>query len=395
MSKHTRLRRHVARCGAVLAAAAVLACTPRSSGPPAPVDVRGTDPNAQGGTVTAPAPQDGPVQGPASGTADGNGVITYDGYQSVVARQGDTVATIAARVGLSAAQLGAYNGLGADAPLLAGDELVLPPRPGGYASGVGAAPTASPATAATAPRQSTIEQTTLDGTGTAATEAPAPTAPQTGGEAGWSPELAAQAIARSAGTTADGRLGAPPSAGDPLPPEPAEARDLRSPELDQYRTSDGENALPPVPAPGRPIAGDTGLARAPSTGPAATGINIRMQRPVEGPIALGFNKGAGAARNDGVDFAAPAGAPVVAAADGEVALVSQSLGGLGTIVLVRHADELLTVYGRIDGVSVVKGDIVSRGQQIGVVAAVAAPAEPRMHFEVRRGSESLNPEQFL
>ncbi len=111
-------------------------------------------------------------------------------------------------------------------------------------------------------------------------------------------------------------------------------------------------------------------------------------------MAIPFNTGAGPDRNDGVDFAAPAGAPVVAAADGEVALVSQSLGGLGTIVLVRHPDDLLTDYGRIDGVSVAKGDPISRGQQIGVVSDAAA-GEPRMHFEVRRGAESLDPMQFL
>ncbi|MEM1159848.1 MAG: M23 family metallopeptidase, partial [Pseudomonadota bacterium] len=69
--------------------------------------------------------------------------------------------------------------------------------------------------------------------------------------------------------------------------------------------------------------------------------------------------------------------------------------GLGTIVLLRHADELLTVYGRVDGVSVAKGDIIRRGQQIGVVSDAAAPAEPRMHFEVRRGATVLDPTQFL
>ena len=120
-----------------------------------------------------------------------------------------------------------------------------------------------------------------------------------------------------------------------------------------------------------------------------------MTRPVSGPVAIGFNKGAGPTRNDGVDFAAKAGAPVVAAADGEVALVSQSLSGLGTIVLLRHPDELLTVYGRIADVTVTKGDAVKRGQQIGVVSNAGAPAEPRMHFEVRKGAESLDPMLFL
>jgi murein DD-endopeptidase MepM/ murein hydrolase activator NlpD len=125
------------------------------------------------------------------------------------------------------------------------------------------------------------------------------------------------------------------------------------------------------------------------------GRTIRLQRPVEGPIAIGFGQGAGPAKNDGVDFAAPAGAPVVAADDGEVALVSETLGGLGTIVLVRHKEEMLTVYGRIDKVSVKKGDFVRRGQKLGVVSNAAAPAEPRMHFEVRRGATVLDPMRFL
>ncbi len=84
---------------------------------------------------------------------------------------------------------------------------------------------------------------------------------------------------------------------------------------------------------------------------------------------------------------------MVAAASGEVALVSQSLGGLGTIVLIRHlGGEYLTVYGRIEKVSVKKGDIVAQGQKIGVVSP---STQPRMHFEVRRGAESLDPEMFF
>ena len=89
-------------------------------------------------------------------------------------------------------------------------------------------------------------------------------------------------------------------------------------------------------------------------------VEFRLIRPVVGPVVIGFNKGAGRSRNDGIDFASPSGSPVVAAASGEVALVSRSLGGLGTIVLLRHAGDYLTVYGRIERVTVSKGDIVNR-----------------------------------
>ena len=55
------------------------------------------------------------------------GVRAYDGYQTAVAQEGDTVATLAQRVGLSSDRLAAYNGLEPSFELRAGDELVIPP----------------------------------------------------------------------------------------------------------------------------------------------------------------------------------------------------------------------------------------------------------------------------
>ncbi len=395
----TLKRRIVAGIPALLIAVAVASCG-SSSGSRAPQEIRGTDPNVgakRAGTNT--------LNNSVIAKPDSNGIITYDGYQSVVARSGDTVSKVAERVGLSASELGAYNGLSASHVLRNGDELVLPPRPGGYgpngpraAVTAPARPTASTTQAPT--RTASIEQTPIDGTATAVTETQEAVSQDAGtAEATtWSPDIAAAAIERSTGLQGDGTLAAPPSAATPTPPEPAKRRDLDSPNLAQYQTEESSVAASPPP---RPESGATS-ATSPATtdeetqvaaAPAAATLNL--VRPVKGPVAIGFNKGAGPSRNDGVDFAAKAGAKVVAAADGQVALVSQSLSGLGTIVLVRHPNEYLTVYGRIDGVLVNKGDNVRRGQQIGIVSNAAAPAEPRMHFEVRRGAESLDPMTFL
>jgi murein DD-endopeptidase MepM/ murein hydrolase activator NlpD len=111
--------------------------------------------------------------------------------------------------------------------------------------------------------------------------------------------------------------------------------------------------------------------------------------PVDGSVSRGFGAG-----GDGIDFAAPAGSAVRAAGDGQVALVSESLGGYGTIVLIRHRDSLLTLYGRIEQVTVSKGDRVQRGQQIGVVAPGGDRGDS-LHFEVREGVESVDPERYL
>jgi lipoprotein NlpD len=59
---------------------------------------------------------------------DANGLITYETYQVVVARRGDTVAQVASRVGLTSAELASFNGRRATDVLRDGEVLALPRR---------------------------------------------------------------------------------------------------------------------------------------------------------------------------------------------------------------------------------------------------------------------------
>ena len=88
----------------------------------------------------------------------------------------------------------------------------------------------------------------------------------------------------------------------------------------------------------------------------------------------------------------PAGTAVHAAAPGEVALVSEALGGLGTIVLVRHKDDLITTYSTLSDVRVKEGDRVTTGQVLG---DVAARDKPELQFDVFRGTTSVDPTPYL
>ena len=56
----------------------------------------------------------------------GGDVVDRDGYSVAIARSGDTVASIAGRIGVGAEALASYNGLTPGHALDAGDELVLP-----------------------------------------------------------------------------------------------------------------------------------------------------------------------------------------------------------------------------------------------------------------------------
>ena len=62
------------------------------------------------------------------------------------------------------------------------------------------------------------------------------------------------------------------------------------------------------------------------------------------------------------------------------------------ILVIRHADNLLTVYANIDGIKVAKGAAVKRGQSI---ATVRAGTPSFVHFEVRQGFESVDPTPYL
>ena len=81
-----------------------------------------------------------------------------------------------------------------------------------------------------------------------------------------------------------------------------------------------------------------------------------------------------------------------AAAPGEVALVSEALGGLGTIVLVRHRDDLITTYSTLADVRVAEGQRVETGQVLGVVA----PRDnPELQFDVFRGTAAVDPTPYI
>ena len=85
------------------------------------------------------------------------------------------------------------------------------------------------------------------------------------------------------------------------------------------------------------------------------------------------------------------GAVVVAAESGTVAAITRDTEQV-PIVVIRHSGNLLTVYANITGITVKKGDKVSRGQTI---AKVRDGNPSFVHFEVRKGFDSVDPLPYL
>ncbi|MGH7934942.1 MAG: peptidoglycan DD-metalloendopeptidase family protein [Candidatus Binataceae bacterium] len=98
--------------------------------------------------------------------------------------------------------------------------------------------------------------------------------------------------------------------------------------------------------------------------------------------------------HDGVDIAAPVGTPVLAADDG-VVIYSGHLRGYGNVIIIRHSENYVTVYGHNSVDLIREGARVSRGQEIGEVGETGRATGPNLHFEVRYKNHAQNPLAFL
>jgi murein DD-endopeptidase MepM/ murein hydrolase activator NlpD len=94
----------------------------------------------------------------------------------------------------------------------------------------------------------------------------------------------------------------------------------------------------------------------------------------------------------GVDWAAPAGTPILAAGDGTVELVGGK-GGYGNYVRIRHANGYSTAYGHMSRYAegVAPGVTVKQGQIIGYVGSTGLSTGPHCHFEVLVNNNFVNP----
>jgi len=102
---------------------------------------------------------------------------------------------------------------------------------------------------------------------------------------------------------------------------------------------------------------------------------------------LGFTR-----MHQGVDFAAPIGTPVHAAADGEVAEIGFA-GGYGRRIILRHPDGAETLYGHLSafGLGLKPGDRVRQGSVIGLVGASGVVTGPHLHYELTVAGRKQNP----
>lgn len=121
----------------------------------------------------------------------------------------------------------------------------------------------------------------------------------------------------------------------------------------------------------------------------------KFMRPIDGKVISGYGPKEGGLHNDGINIKAARGTAVRAAENGVVAYAGSELQGYGNLILVRHADRWMTAYAHLDKMLAKKGDVVKVGQSIGTVGATGQVDSPQLHFEIRRGTQAVNPDPYL
>jgi murein DD-endopeptidase MepM/ murein hydrolase activator NlpD len=117
--------------------------------------------------------------------------------------------------------------------------------------------------------------------------------------------------------------------------------------------------------------------------------------PVNGKVVSEFGAAADGLHNDGINIAAPRGTPVRAAENGVVVYAGNELRGFGNLLLVRHADGFVSAYAHNESLLVERGATVERGQTIARVGSSGSVTSPQLHFELRRGTEAVDPREYL
>ncbi|WP_158548438.1 peptidoglycan DD-metalloendopeptidase family protein [Parvularcula marina] len=117
----------------------------------------------------------------------------------------------------------------------------------------------------------------------------------------------------------------------------------------------------------------------------------RFSWPIRGAIIEGYGTTKEGLRNDGINIAAPIGAPIRAAADGEVIYTGAELDGYGNLLLVRHIDGWVSAYAHTDSIMVKKGDMVRQGQVVAKVGRTGSVEAPQLHFELRHELQPRDP----
>ena len=125
----------------------------------------------------------------------------------------------------------------------------------------------------------------------------------------------------------------------------------------------------------------------------------KLSPPIRGAIVSNFGVAIDAEFHTetfkkGVEFGAELGETVRAVAFGEVRYAGW-FRGYGKVVILDHGDQYFTVSGRLGDIHVEVGQSVDQGDKLAASGDTGSLSGPSFYFEIRHGSEPLDPAQWL
>ena len=128
------------------------------------------------------------------------------------------------------------------------------------------------------------------------------------------------------------------------------------------------------------------------SGKTRTVAGISWMWPAEGIIIKRYSSSEQG--NNGIDIAGDRGQAVCAAADGQVVYAGNALRGYGNLIIINHKNEYLSAYAHNESLGVKEGQKVKRGQVIAKMGSTDSQ-RVKLHFEIRKKGDSVNPENYL
>lgn len=98
--------------------------------------------------------------------------------------------------------------------------------------------------------------------------------------------------------------------------------------------------------------------------------------------------------HEGIDVAAPMGAPIVAPAAGVISKVGRETG-YGLVVEVDHGNGIVTKYAHCSRITVRRGQRVTRGEEIAAVGNSGLSTGPHLHYEIHVNGRVVDPLTFV
>ena len=98
--------------------------------------------------------------------------------------------------------------------------------------------------------------------------------------------------------------------------------------------------------------------------------------------------------HEGIDVAAPAGAPIIAPASGVVTKVGYETG-YGNTLEIDHGNGIVTRYAHCSRIDVRSGQRVTRGQRVAAVGSTGLATGPHLHYEIHINGKVVNPLTYV